>query len=447
VATGPASDVNGQLIDLPMDPKVTSNNSYKYLMADALLDIPSISVTTGLDNLFDSQKGIYVNAQYHGTNWERPANIELINPDGSPGFNIDAGIRIRGGWSRHPNYPKHAFRVFFRSVYGEGKLDFPLFGNEGVDEFDKIDLRTSQNYSWANAGSDARHNTMNRDVFSRETQLDMNQPYTRSRYYHLYLNGLYWGVFQTQERAESNYAETYFGGVKEDYDVIKVDIGENWNLYEIEASDGNTDAWEAIWNISRQGFSSNLNYFKLLGRKSTGEIDESLNVWIDIDNFIDYMLTIFFAGNFDAPVSKFSNNYNPNNFFAINDRTKKREGFKFFIHDAEHTLLTDPAGPGSGLYENRVSIAMNVDRFEKFHPQWLHHKLTENNEYRLKFADRVYRHFFNEGVLTPESNIVRFKETADQLDLAIIAESARWGDSKNSPLRTKITTGCRQLTV
>ena len=34
---------------------------------------------------------------------------------------------------------------------------------------------------------------MLRDVWSRDTQRDMGRPYTRSRYYHLYLNGLYWG--------------------------------------------------------------------------------------------------------------------------------------------------------------------------------------------------------------------------------------------------------------
>ncbi len=439
----PTNNVNGQTIDLPMDTKVTLDDRYKNLIENSLLDIPTISVTTDPDNLFGSQSGIYVNAENHGSEWERPANIELINPDGSPGFNIDAGIRIRGGWSRHDGYPKHAFRLFFRKDYGEGKLDFPLFGNEGTNEFDKVDLRTSQNYSWANGGGQSQYNTMNRDVFSRDCQKDMHQPYSRSRYYHLYLNGLYWGVYQTQERAEASFAESYFGGKKEDYDVIKVDIGEDFNLYEIEATDGNTDSWEAIWNMCQQGFSSNSNYFKLLGLNPTGIADTSLNVYVDVDNLIDYMLTIFYGGNFDSPVSKFSGNYNPNNFFVIDDRTKKRDGFRFFIHDAEHTLLADPVSPGVGIDENRVNIGntdnnrMYVSDFGKFHPQWLHFKLTENAEYRMRFADRVYRHFFNTGAFTPDSCISRFKKTSDQLDLAIIAESARWGDSGNWPARTK----------
>ena len=439
----PTSNINGQVIDLAMDVKVTSDSRYKNIMESSLLDIPTISVSTDPDNLFGSKAGIYVNAEYHGSEWERPANIELINPDGSPGFNVDAGIRIRGGWSRHDSYPKHAFRLFFRKEYGESKLEFPLFGDEGVNEFDKVDLRTSQNYSWANGGGQSRYNTMNRDVFSRESQRDMHQPYTRSRYYHLYLNGLYWGVFQTQERGEASFAESYFGGDKENYDVIKVDIGENFNLYEIEATDGNTDSWETIWNMCQQGFATNTNYFKLLGLSPTGAVDTSLNVWVDVDNLIDYMLVIFYGGNFDSPVSKFSQNYNPNNFFAIDDRTNKRDGFKFLAHDAEHTLLADPVSPGVGIDENRVNIGsissmrMNVTYFGKFHPQWLHFKLSENPEYRIRFADRVYKHFFNTGALTPDSCIVRFKKTSDKLKMAIIAESARWGDMGNWPVRTK----------
>ncbi len=439
----PTGNINGQIIDLPMDARVTNDVRYKELMDDALLDIPTIAITTAPDNLFNPISGIYVNAKYHGRTWERPSNVELIYPDGRPGFNIDAGLRIRGGWSRHPEFPKHAFRLFFRSEYGESKLRFPLFGNDGVSTFDKIDFRTSQNYSWSKGGPEGVYNTMNRDVFSRDIQRDMGHPYTRSRYYHLYINGLYWGIYQSQERAEADFAQSYLGGISDDYDVIKVDIGENWNLYTIEATDGNTDAWEAVWSMTQKGFAANADYFNLIGRTPAGEPDPSKTVWVDIDNLIDYMLIIFYTGNFDAPVSKFSNNYNPNNFFAIFNRTRTDQGFKFIIHDAEHTLLANPVGPGVGLNENRVNIGnitfgqMNVTSFSKFHPQWLHHRLTSNREYRMRFIDRAYKHFIQNGILQPDSNVKRFKSTADQLQLAIIAESARWGDVFVSVPRTK----------
>ncbi|MCK4746745.1 MAG: CotH kinase family protein, partial [Bacteroidales bacterium] len=193
----PTENINGQLIDLPMDQRIVTHQDYKNEMIPAMTDIPSISVITDLDHLFDPETGIYVNAYGHGFEWERECSVELLNPDGSEGFGVNAGLRIRGGWSRHPEFPKHAFRLFFRSEYGDAKLDYPLFGDEGVDRFDKIDLRTAQNWAWTHP-HDPSHNTFLRDVFSRDTQRDMGQPYTRSRFYHLYLNGMYWGLFQTQ---------------------------------------------------------------------------------------------------------------------------------------------------------------------------------------------------------------------------------------------------------
>ena len=64
--------------------------------------------------MFDPASGIYANAYQQGKDWERPASLELINPDGTAGFQIDAGLRIRGGYSRSGDNPKHAFRLFFR---------------------------------------------------------------------------------------------------------------------------------------------------------------------------------------------------------------------------------------------------------------------------------------------------------------------------------------------
>ena len=90
-------------------------------------------------------------------------------------------------------------------------------------------------------------NTAVREVFSRDTQRDMGQPYTRSRYYHLYLNGMYWGLYQTEERPESHYGASYFGGNKDDYDVIKVN---SEGSLKIEATDGNLLSWQKIYDLS-----------------------------------------------------------------------------------------------------------------------------------------------------------------------------------------------------
>ena len=198
-----------------MDPDVVNDARYKDLVDDALLSIPSISIVTPLANLFNASTGIYVNATAGRVGLGAAGLVELIYPDGTEGFQIDAGLRIRGGYGRQGSNAKHGFRLFFRAE-SRSKLQYPLFGDEGVDAFEKVDLRTEQNYSWAFKGSqgddNGSKNTMLREVFSRDLQGATGQPYTRSRYYHLYLDGQYWGVYQTQERSEARYAASYFGG-------------------------------------------------------------------------------------------------------------------------------------------------------------------------------------------------------------------------------------------
>ena len=428
----PVSNVNGQAIDLRMDSRVVNSSAYKDLMIPALTDIPSISVISDLAYLFHPLTGIYVNAYGHGHEWERECSVELINPDGSPGFEVNAGLRIRGGWSRHPEFPKHAFRLFFRSEYGDAKLNFPLFGEEGVDQFDKIDLRTSQNYAWSN-GDDK--NTFLRDVFSRDTQGDMENPYTRSRFYHLYLNGMYWGLYQTQERPEARFAADYLGGKTDDYDVIKVNT-EGW-IYQIEATDGNHNKWFELWDMCKTGFVSNSDYFRLEGKDGDGFPIKGGEVYVDLDNLIDYMLVIFYTANFDSPTATFGSNKGPNNFYAINSRTDLSRGFTFYAHDAEHSMFAEEVPPGLGLNEDRVNLTkrtdgnhMDVDNFGSFHPQWLHHKLSFNLEYQIRFIDRAHLHLTAWGTLTPGVVNSRLDQRALEIDKAIIAESARWGDGR-----------------
>ena len=407
----PNSGVNGQELNYGMDPDIVGGRHSEQEVINALKALPTISMVTPLANLFNGQTGIYVNAGGSGRNWERPASFELLNPDASLGFQIDGGVRVRGGFSRSDGNPKHAFRLFFRRDYGEGKLRFPLFGDEGTDEFDNVDLRTSQNYSWS-FQNDSRNNFL-RDVWSRDIQHEMGQPYTRSRFYHLYINGVYWGLFQTQERAEASFAEAYFGGDKEDYDVITKYGG---------TTDGNRDAFNRLYDAGQAGFASNTNYYKAQGLNPDGTPNPAFERLLDVDNVIDYMIITYYSGDRDGPGSRFTGP-NPNNFFSIYNR-KNPDGFKTFEHDSEHSL-----GTGDN---NMMSPFTRSTTRAQFNPHTLHEQLTANADYVQRFDDRVQKHLFNGGALDATVAAAHLDARAKEIETAIIAESARWGDSKRS---------------
>ena len=230
-----------QELDYGIDPEVIGIEGAQ-AVKDALLAIPSWSITTDIDNLFDPTTGIYSNPEEDGNAWERAASVEQLNPDGSPGFQVNAGLRIRGASSRSPNNPKHSFKLFFRGQYGDSTLDYDVFKDTPgtATSFERIDIRTAQNYSWSKDGDE--DNIFITDVFSRQNQQALGQPSTNSSWIHLYLNGQYWGLYQTQERVDSDFAESYFGGDAENYDVIKADADGYVNV----AADGNTDAYYAL---------------------------------------------------------------------------------------------------------------------------------------------------------------------------------------------------------
>ncbi|HAB17609.1 MAG TPA: hypothetical protein DCE44_14290, partial [Verrucomicrobiales bacterium] len=407
------------VVNYGMDPDIVNSATYKDELRPALASLPSFVVVTELRNLFDATTGIYANAGNDGRAWERPASLELINPDGAEGFQVNCGIRIRGGFSRDSNNPKHAFRFFFREEYGAPKLRYPLFGDNGTDTFDNIDLRTFQNYSWSFQG-DSR-GVFFRDQFSRDAQLDLGFQAERGNYYHLFINGQYWGLYNTCERPEASYGETYFGGRKEDFDVIKVEAGP----YEINATDGNLAAWQTLYASLRTKPVTDATYLKLQGLNPDGTPNSTYPILLDVDNLIDYMLVMYFGGNLDAPISNFLGNTSPNNFYGMRDRTGRSGGFKFFAHDAEHTLLEvneDRTGPFSA----------GSSGVSKSNPQYFFQQLTSNPEFRLRVADRIQRAFFNGGPLTVEANRRRVSKRTNEIASAVVLESARWGDSKRA---------------
>ena len=452
--------VAGQTIDYGMDRTIVNNTNATLggaaQVKAALRALPSIFLTTDVPNLFHTTTGIYTHAGSHGITWERPASIEFMNDPNTPqgGFHEPCGIRIRGGYSRAGDNPKHSFRVFFRREYGTGTLDYPLFGGDGSAEFDTFDVQCSQNYSWS-YGGDTNHNAL-REIWSRDSHAALGHPATRGRFVHLYLNGVYWGLYQIQERAEAAFGATYLGGEKDNFDVIK-HTGSPGG-YTTEATDGEfltrpdgTDAaWKKAWNASRAAYWINLDknpatpaivlpstpqeklaaYFKVQGLQADGKTPTGDPALIDVNNLVDYMMVVILAKNADSPLT--GSGSNPNNFYSMRDRTGLR-GFIALQHDAEHSLNAGGANDRWGPFENPTSG--NWSRINYSNPQYFHQDLSASTEYRMKFADHVFRHFFNNGPLTAANNQARLDRRSNEVEPAIIAESARWGDSKTSPAR------------
>ena len=108
---------------------------------------------------------------------------------------------------------------------------------------------------------------------------------------HLYLNGLYWGLYNPVERPDAGFSEKYHGGKKEDWDALNQD----------SAPDGNRAAWNRMLNILNGNLSSNEVYQRLQGNNLDGTANPQFERFLNMENMIDYMILNFYVGNGDWP--------------------------------------------------------------------------------------------------------------------------------------------------
>lgn len=409
---GPYHAITGTAIaDYEMDSVITEDPQWADVMDEALQALPTMSIVTKKGNLFSHSLdpdtgGIYIYTgdadddpdRQPGGGWERPASVEYFTTDGSKSFQVDCGLRIHGGHSRRPEKtPKHSFRLVFRSEYGPTRLNFPLFDNGSTESFNTLVLRAGFGNSMTHHSHSERIKIQYiRDEWTKQTQLDMGHPAGHGGYVHLYLNGIYWGIYNPTERLDKEFAQTYYGGEDDNFDIIKD--------YE-EVVEGNKDAWNAMKSIVNAGLSDNANYQKLQGNNPDGTRNPEYPAYLDVVNFIDYMILNYFGSNWD---------WDHHNWAAIRDRTNPDKGFQFYSWDSEHII-------------EQIN-GNNLDLNNAGKPTGLFNKLVQNEDFKRLFADRVQLFFFNGGALTPQKNIERWMHFANQLEPAIIAEVARWGD-------------------
>jgi hypothetical protein len=382
---------------------------YASQIFDSLTSIPTISLVMSMTDLFNTTTGIYANSTLHGDAWERPGSFEWITADGSPEVQVDAGVRIQGGAFRSDFYSeKHSFRLLFKDKYGPGEFTFPFFGDDAASTFETLVIRTSTNdgYPW-NAQPTTRQYT--RDEFGRSLQLDMGAPSPHSTYAHLYINGQYWGVYSPTERPDAEFAASYLG-----YNPDNVDV-----IHDNEANSGDFVAWDTMVTIASTAATSLDNYMKIQGRAVSGADDPARPAYLDVENYIDYLLINAWGGNDDWP---------HHNFWAARDQDPiTSEGFQFFVWDFEGAMgNTREWSPLDGrTFDQGWNDVRTVDENNAGR---MHHFLKSNPEYQIEFADQAHKYFFNDGLFTPANLVARYQEIAARVRPYMVAESARWGD-------------------
>ncbi len=220
--------------DYSMDAEMTNDPVLKEKIQEGLKSLPILSIVTDKDNLFshenDEEKGgIYIftgppigDATGHG--WTRPASIELMGGDQKHDLSATCGLRLHGGHGRlAEKNPKHSFRLVFKEKYGEKTLKYPLYGEDEPSKFDQLVLRCHFGNAWQHWTEANRQKAQyTRDVWARRMQRKMGHTAANALYVHLFLNGMYWGLYNIAERVDDQFGKNHIGGKKGDYDVIKI---------------------------------------------------------------------------------------------------------------------------------------------------------------------------------------------------------------------------------
>ncbi|MDG1854682.1 MAG: FN3 associated domain-containing protein, partial [Verrucomicrobiales bacterium] len=350
-----------------MRASVTQSLTFGPQMVDSLKSVPTVSIVTDNPSPFMNEGSANMRREF-------PASVEMIFPDGTPGFQENGGLKHFGGY--YTNFPKKSFRIGFRSQYGDTKLNYPMFDGfdykyyPPTDRFDVMDLR-SGSHDMQSRGAYMSNR------FTDDSMLEMGNLAPHGRFVHVYLNGIYWGQYHLRERWNADMASSYFGGPKADYDAVNLNDGfrNDEKVY---------DGTGVLWNEVKQ-----------LARSSNAwELNEN---HIDFANLIDFML-LWVSGDSESEV-------------RLLGSKAQGQPFRFQMKDADGFLRN----PGKAVNHPGPHNLMSSSLIRK------------NPDYAMLVADRIHLHFFNDGALTPERNIARLQKRVDEARLGFISESARWG--------------------
>lgn len=341
-----------------------------------------VSLVTDPDNLWGHSYGMYItgpNAEpdppYYGANywqdWERLATLSFFEDNGD-GFYVNCGVKIHGAFSRA--LAKKSIACAFRDKYGDSELVYPIFGEDSLDSYEAIVLRS--------AGQDAFSARMRDVVITSIASEHLGLPVQKYRPVVMYLDGQYWGLHYIREKANENF------------------VSGNFNVPVETVSLSHYTGWE------------NSEYQALLSYAMENDLSEQehydyIMSQIDVDNYVDYIITQLWIGNMD---------FGNNKFFKTPDSK-----WKWILYDTDLAFRE--------LDYDSLAILLNptATGAQDTNSKTLAVELFDNEQFRDAFIERIAWQM--ENVWTEDIIISRVNEIEALIGADMVKDCERWDES------------------
>lgn len=265
-----------------------------------------VALTVDPSDLYDKDSGILANRQGSGCEWERPASVEIYQPDGTCLIAQDAGIRLSGAGSR--TFDPASLRLIARKdtsldpdglIYdGAGKFKAALFPGEDCASYDRLLLRNGGNDSLHQARSGFLRMNMMRDAVANnlcaalEAKTGVSVFAQRSVPAAVFLNGEYYGMLCMKQDFGDHLVDSLYGLNADDVAVIKGKKNGKSMYYQVESgTDGDLADWQALVTYAAEHALS----------ADYGEAYARLSSQMDVENYTWYMAVMTYLCNTDWP--------------------------------------------------------------------------------------------------------------------------------------------------
>lgn len=331
-----------------------------------------------------------------GDAFERPASLEIVNPGNQIVERTTVGARFAGSpWSR-PQYQlqnvatsqwnsgahnKPQVNLFFRSDFGVSRLRVDGFiPTSKLREWDTLRLR---------AGKNDPYNPFIIDEWMRQSFAAMGAPAPQGTFATLFINGQFKSYFNPTERPRGSFFQEFYGSGN-DFDVNY--IGE-WE-------EGDSVAFNQMQNFFRN------TDFTTLANYQTGA-----TYW-DMENVADYVIVNGWGATQDWP---------HNNYTFLRERVAGAK-WRWSMWDAEGAMGMFGQANTHNTFETELHVnSANAISSEGTVASLVFRRAHQNPEFRMLFADRLQKHFFNGGAMTRTVMNARWNTLRGKVEPLVLA--------------------------